>query len=113
MKRRFILSIGIVLTLSLTAVGLIQYFLFRAEQFHYIDQQIETTASLLISSDLNSVELKEFEDDLKSDTVTFVTEMGTEKATSMVKKIILQNQKLMWSFNKEVLIIPVPSNNRL
>ncbi len=43
-------------------MGLIQYFLFRAEQFHYIDQQIETTASLLISSDLNSVELKEFED---------------------------------------------------
>ncbi len=62
MKRRFLLSIGIVLTLSLTAVGAIQYFLFQAEQFHHIDQQIETTASLLISSDLNSVELKEFED---------------------------------------------------
>ena len=62
MKRRFLLSIGIVLTLSLTAVGVIQYFLFQAEQFHHIDQQIETTASLLISSDLNSVELKEFED---------------------------------------------------
>ncbi len=50
------------LALSLSAVGFIQYFLFRAEQFHHIDQQIETTASLLISSDLNSVELKEFED---------------------------------------------------
>lgn len=62
MKRRFLLSIGIVLALSLTAVGLIQYFLFRDEQFNHIDQQIETTASLLISSDLNSVELKEFED---------------------------------------------------
>ena len=62
MKRKFILSIGIVLTLSLSAVGFIQYFLFQAEQFHHIDQQIETTASLLISSDLNSVELKEFED---------------------------------------------------
>ncbi len=62
MKRRFLLSIGLVLALSLTAVGVIQYFLFQAEQFHHIDQQIETTASLLISSDLNSVELKEFED---------------------------------------------------
>ncbi len=62
MKRRFLLSIAIVLALSLTAVGLTQYFLFRDEQFNHIDQQIETTASLLISSDLNSVELKEFED---------------------------------------------------
>jgi len=62
LKRRFLLSIGLVLALSLGAVGFIQYFLFQAEQFHHIDQQIETTASLLISSDLNSVELKEFED---------------------------------------------------
>lgn len=62
MKRKFVLSIGIVLALSVAAVGFLQYFLFRAEQFRHIDQQIETTASLLIFSDLNTVELREFEE---------------------------------------------------
>ncbi len=62
MKRKFIFTIGIVLTLAIGAVGAIQYILFRTEQFRLIDHQIESTASLLISSDLTTADLAEFEE---------------------------------------------------
>jgi signal transduction histidine kinase len=65
LKRRFFLTIAIVLAVTISGVGFLQYFLFRAEQFRLIDQQIESVASLLISSDLSRVELKEFEDAAK------------------------------------------------
>ena len=62
MKRRFIITIAIVLAITVGGIGLLQYFLFRAEQFRLIDQQIESVASLLASSDLTTIELKGFED---------------------------------------------------
>jgi signal transduction histidine kinase len=62
LKRRFVLNIALVLTLSIGAVGILQFMLFRAEQWRLIDARIESMASLLISSDLSSAELREFEE---------------------------------------------------
>ena len=62
MKRRFILTIGLILVAALGILGTTQFFLFRAEQDRLIDQRIESTASLLISSDITNAELKEFEE---------------------------------------------------
>jgi signal transduction histidine kinase len=62
LKRRFILNIALVLAVAIGSVGVLQFFLFRAEQWRLIDSRIESTASLLISSDLSNAELKEFEE---------------------------------------------------
>ncbi len=51
-----------VLAIAIGGVGILQFLFFRAEQFRLIDQRIESTASLLISSDLSNAELKEFEE---------------------------------------------------
>ena len=70
MKRKFLITIGLVLTLAVVAVGVLQTVLFRTEQYRQIDSRIETTASLLISSDLQDADLKEFEEaeDIIADT---------------------------------------------
>lgn len=62
MKRRFVLNIGVVLAFAIGAVGVLQFLMFRAEQWRLIDSRIESTASLLFSSDLSKSDLKEFED---------------------------------------------------
>ena len=62
MKRKFLITIGLVLTIAVGAVGILQTFLFRSEQYRQIDSRIETTATLLISSELPDAELKEFEE---------------------------------------------------
>ena len=62
MKRRFVFTIGIVMALAITSVGILQYALFRGEQYRLIDSRIESTATLLLTSDLSTAELKEFEE---------------------------------------------------
>ena len=62
MKRRFTLTIGFVLAVAIGAVGVLQYLIFQAEQYRAIDQRLETTASLLLSSRLTTAELAEFEE---------------------------------------------------
>lgn len=48
--------------LAFSAVGVLQYALFRAEQLRLIDSRIESSATLLLSSDLTTAELKEIEE---------------------------------------------------
>ena len=62
MKRRFVFTIALVLTIAIGAVGVLQYLIFQAEQYRAIDQRLESTASLLLSSRLSTAELKEFEE---------------------------------------------------
>ena len=50
------------LALAIGAVGVFQYLIFQAEQYRAIDQRLEGTASLLLSSRLTTAELKEFEE---------------------------------------------------
>ena len=50
------------MTLAIGAVGVLQYLIFQAEQYRAIDQRLEATASLLLSSRLTTAELKEFEE---------------------------------------------------
>ncbi len=50
------------MAVALIAVGVLQYALLRGEQFRLIDSRIESTATLLITSDLSTAELKEFEE---------------------------------------------------
>jgi signal transduction histidine kinase len=62
LKRKFLITIGLVLTIAVGAVGILQTILFRSEQYRQIDSRIETTATLLISSELPDADLKEFEE---------------------------------------------------
>lgn len=48
--------------LAFSAVGVLQYLLFRTEQLRLIDSRIESSATLLLSSDLTTAELKEIEE---------------------------------------------------
>jgi signal transduction histidine kinase len=66
-----VLTIGVVLAVAIGSVGVLQYFLFQAAQYRAIDQRLEATASLLLSSRLSTAELKEFEetDDIIEDVV--------------------------------------------
>jgi signal transduction histidine kinase len=50
------------MALAVGSVGVLEYVLFRAEQYRLIDSRIEATATILISSDLSSAELHEFEE---------------------------------------------------
>lgn len=50
------------LTAAIGFVGVLQYAIFQAEQYRAIDQRLEATASLLLSSRLTTAELKEFEE---------------------------------------------------
>ena len=50
------------LTVAIGAVGALQWLIFQAEQYRTIDQRLETTASLLLSSRLTTAELREFEE---------------------------------------------------
>lgn len=47
--------------MATVSIGLFEYQLFRIEQWRLIDERIETTASLLLSSDLNKSDLEDFE----------------------------------------------------
>jgi signal transduction histidine kinase len=62
LKRRFVISIGLAIATAMIAVSLFQSYFFRAEQSRLIDSRIQSTASLLISSDLSSEELADFEE---------------------------------------------------
>jgi signal transduction histidine kinase len=62
LKRRFLLTIGLVLAVAIGSVGVLQYVLFRSEQYRLIDSRIESTATLLISSELSNSDIKDFEE---------------------------------------------------
>lgn len=47
---------------AICSVGVLQYVLFRSEQYRLIDSRIEATATLLLSSDLTRSELKDFDE---------------------------------------------------
>lgn len=47
---------------AIGVVGILQFLLFRTEQYRQIDNRIEATASALISSDLTEADLHEFEE---------------------------------------------------
>lgn len=47
---------------AISGVGILQFLLFRSEQYRLIDSRIESTATLLISSDLSSADLQDFEE---------------------------------------------------
>lgn len=55
-------TIALALTIAVASVGILQYLLFRSEQFRLIDSRIESTATLLISSELSKSDLKDFEE---------------------------------------------------
>ena len=50
------------MALAISCVGVLQYFLFRSEQYRLIDSRIESTATLLLSSNLTSADLQDFEE---------------------------------------------------
>ena len=105
MKRRFVGTIGIVMLLAISAVGVLQYALFRAEQFRLIDSRIESTATLLISSDLTTAELKEFEEaeDIISEVVG-----GGEKFNQFIIVYGKNGKELYRSPTAEILPDNVP-----
>jgi signal transduction histidine kinase len=108
LKRRFFLTIGFVLAIAIGAVGVLQYLLFRAEQFHLIDHQIESTASLLISSALTTVELKEIDE--AEEIVEKV--IGGEKLNQFVVIISRKGQVIYRSSNAEFLPPSIPFDEK-
>jgi signal transduction histidine kinase len=50
------------MALAIGCVGVLQFFLFRSEQYRLIDSRIESTATLLVSSNLTSADLQDFEE---------------------------------------------------
>lgn len=61
MKNKFIVRIALLFFVATVSIGVFQYHLFRIEQWRLIDERIETTASLLLSSDLSKSDLEDFE----------------------------------------------------
>lgn len=61
MKNKFIIRIALLFFVATVSIGVFEYQLFRIEQWRLIDERIETTASLLLSSDLNKSDLEDFE----------------------------------------------------
>lgn len=62
MKIRFVLNIFFVLLLTVCTVSALHFYYLRDERLRLIDQEIETTASALISSDVSRIPLDDFEE---------------------------------------------------
>jgi signal transduction histidine kinase len=108
LKRRFLLTIGLVLALAIGSVGILQYVLFRSEQFRLIDSRIEATATLLISSELSSADLKDFDEaeNIISDVV------GGEKFNQFILIYKKSGQEIYRSSNAEVLPEVIPKDEK-
>ena len=61
LKNRFVFQIATLFFIGLVIVSVTQYYFFRSEQWRLIDERIETTASLLLSSNLSKSDLADFE----------------------------------------------------
>lgn len=62
MKRRFFLTIFLVLLLTVSIVTALHLYFLKVERLRLIDQQIETSASLVVSSDLTNMPLDDIEE---------------------------------------------------
>jgi len=108
LKRRFLLTIGIVLAAAIGSVGILQYILFRSEQYRLIDSRIEATATLLISSELSRADLKDFNEaeDIISDVV------GGEKFNQFIVIYKKTGEEIYRSKNAEELPDVIPRDEK-
>lgn len=108
MKRRFLLTIGLVLAFAIGSVGVLQYVLFRSEQYRLIDSRIEATATLLISSKLSSADLKDFDE-----AETIISEVvGGEKFNQFIVIYKKDGREIYRSSNAEILPQVIPRNEK-
>ncbi len=108
MKRRFLLTIGLVLAAAIGSVGVLQYVLFRTEQYRLIDSRIEATATLLISSDLSSADLKDF-----NEAETIISDVvGGEKFNQFIVIYSKNGNEIYRSENAEVLPEKIPRDEK-
>lgn len=108
MKRRFLLTIGLVLATAIGSVGILQYVLFRSEQYRLIDSRIEATATLLISSELSRADLKDFDEaeNIISDVV------GGERFNQFIIIYKRTGEEIYRSSNAEVLPTTIPRDEK-
>src|SRR5690349_8159236 len=93
---------------AVTAVGILQYFLFRSEQYRLIDSRIEATATLLITSELSSADLKDFDEaeNIISDIV------GGEKFNQFIIVYNREGKEIYRSSNAEALPEVIPRDEK-
>lgn len=108
MKRRFLLTIGAVLAAAIVSVGVLQYVLFRSEQYRLIDSRIEATATLLLSSDLSRSELKDFDE---AETI-ISTVVGGDRFNQFIIIYKRNGDEIYRSANAEVLPANLPRDQK-
>ena len=108
MKRRFLITIGLVLAAAIASVGVLQYLLFRSEQYRLIDSRIESTATLLISSDLSKADLKDFDE-----AENIISEVvGGERFNQFIVIYKRTGEEIYRSANAEVLPESIPKDEK-
>jgi signal transduction histidine kinase len=61
LKNRFVIFIATLFLIGNIILGVVQFYLFKSEQWNLIDNRIETTATLLLKSDLSKDDLDDVE----------------------------------------------------
>lgn len=108
LKRRFLFTIGIVLAVAICSVGVLQFFLFRSEQYRLIDSRIEATATLLLSSDLSHADLKDFDE-----AEQIISEVvGGERFNQFIIIYRRTGEEIYRSANAEVLPTTLPRDEK-
>lgn len=108
MKRRFLLTIGGVLSAAIVSVGVLQYVLFRSEQYRLIDSRIEATATVLLSSELSRSELKDFDE---AETI-ISTVVGGDRFNQFIIIYKRNGDEIYRSANAEVLPASLPRDEK-
>jgi signal transduction histidine kinase len=108
LKRRFLLTIGLVLATAIGSVGILQYILFRSEQYRLIDSRIEATATLLLSSELSRADLKDFDE-----AENIVSEVvGGDRFNQFIIIYKRTGEEIYRSSNAEILPTTIPRDEK-
>lgn len=106
MKLRLIIIIFSVILVTVTGITLLHFYFFRNERLRLIDRQIETSASILVSSDLSNVPLS----DLEQTEDYFYETLGIYKSNRFILLRDLSGKILYSSRNAEWLPENPPAN---
>ena len=105
LKLRFFISIFLVLAFTVAAISGVHFWFFRGERLKLIDREIETSASILISSDLSMDQLEDLEqaDDIVHDV------FGDDRFNHVVMIYNRQGHVIYRSKNAEYLPERIPA----